>query len=138
MSVEKNKALVRAFLARAADGEVDAQMAMVADGGTWWIPTDKPGGLVLSKEEMRSLAGAFYAIMERKPTIEIQAMTAEDDRVCVQMTTRGAMTKGGAAYANDYLMALRIEKGQIAEVREYLNPLLAGAIGQEIESFQGG
>ena len=59
-------------------------------------------------------------------------MTAEEDRVCVEQTARGGMTRGGVAYANDYHMLFRLRDGLIVEVCEYMNPLMIAGVSAEM------
>ena len=59
-------------------------------------------------------------------------MTAEEDRVCVEQTARGGITRGGLSYANDYHLLFRLRDGLIVEVREYMNPLMIAGVTAEM------
>jgi ketosteroid isomerase-like protein len=55
-------------------------------------------------------------------TYTIDAMTAEDDRVVVEIRSNGTFTDG-EPYANTYVFVLRIRDGRVASVAEHFNPL---------------
>lgn len=133
MSTEENKRVVKKFQDLLAQQAFDEAFALLAPGATWWVPTDKPGGMLIPKDTMQQMVGSFLKIFVQSPVFEVQSMTAEEDRVCVQQTGRNGRTRGGAAYDNDYHMLFRLRDGLIIEVREYMNPLLVGAVTAELQ-----
>lgn len=138
MSTEENKEIVKKFFSLSCQLKVSETMDMLADDAKWWIPTDRPGGMTVSKEQMRGMISAFASILDKPPEFEFGRITAEDDRVCVEMTSRGGLTKGGAPYSNDYHMFVRVKDGKIVEVKEYLNPIMAGPMAPELQALKQG
>ena len=134
MSLEENKRIARDFFVLATEGDIEGAMALMADDGICWIPTDRLGGLTVNKQMLRAMEYRVHGIFDRIPRIEVGRLTAEDDRVCVEMALRGGTTKGGNTYDNDYHMLVRIGDGQIVEVFEYLNPALVRSIGAELQA----
>lgn len=132
MIAKDNRAIATAFLHALAAQDVTQVQSMLADDLVWWIPTDQPGGMQVGKDQIVPMLGAFFSVMATAPSLEIGRITAEDDRVCIEQTLRGGMTKGGAPYGNDYHFLLRIAGGKIAEVREFMNPILAAPIAAEV------
>ena len=137
MSTEANKKIVMGFFDAMAAGDGDGAMALLAPGATWWIPTDQPDGMAMAKEVMAAGVNAFLTIFSRPPRFELISMTAEDDRVALEQRSRDGLTHGGNSYGNDYHMFFRLRDGLIVEVKEYMNPMLAGAITAEIEGKAG-
>ena len=133
MSTQQHKQAVETFFGHAGRGEVDAMFAMMTDDATWWLPTDAPGGRVMTRQEMHDFLTAFFPMMARHPRMEIQEMTAEGDRVCALMTSRDGLSRGGIPYNNDYHLLVRFAGERIAEIREYQNPMFSGALAAEFE-----
>ncbi|TAL02979.1 MAG: ketosteroid isomerase [Rhodospirillaceae bacterium] len=55
-------------------------------------------------------------------TYTIDAVTAEDDRVVVEIHSNGAFTDG-EPYENTYIFVLRIRDGRVASIAEHFNPI---------------
>jgi ketosteroid isomerase-like protein len=136
MAVDDNKQTVKRFYEHLDGQEFDLAFALMIPDATWWIPSDKPGGTILSKEAMRAGIGTFYSLFMQMPSMEYGRMTAEGDRVCLEQTSRGGRTRGGASYGNDYHMLFQFRDGLIAEVREYMNPLLGVALMAELGALR--
>jgi ketosteroid isomerase-like protein len=98
---------------------------MVSPNATWWLPGDRPGGELRTREQMRSTFKALYARIKTPPIFEFTRTTAESDRVCVEMTARGGLVQDGIPYANDFIWLIRFDGDLIIEVREFLNPNLS-------------
>lgn len=136
MSIEANKQVVKQFFDCMSSGDAKGAMDLLAPGASWWIPTDRPGGHAMTKEEMAGGVDAFLACFKQPPTFELVSMTAEEDRVSLEQTGRGGVTHGGASYGNDYHMFFRLKDGKIVEVKEYMNPIMAGPIMAELQGAQ--
>lgn len=132
MSIEENKRVVKKFLALLADPASDEAFKLLTADATWWLPTDQPGGMTLPAAQMRGMIPGFFAIFAQLPVMEQARMTAEEDRVCVEQTARGGITRGGLSYANDYHLLFRLRDGLIVEVREYMNPLMIAGVTAEM------
>ena len=138
MSIEHNKRIVREFFAHLHHSEFDEAFALLTSDATWWIPTQEPGGMSLSKQAMRSGIDQFYRVFAQAPVMTPGRMTAEEDRVCLEQISRGGKTRSGVSYGNDYHMLFQFRDGLICEVREYMNPLLAAPLMAELNASSAG
>ena len=135
MSVEANKQTVKQFFDYMGRGDADGAFSLLTPDAIWWIPSDQPGGTTIPRHVMEGSVGAFFSVFEKPPVMESGRMTAEGDRVCLEQTARGGITKGGASYGNDYHMLFQFRDGLICEVREYMNPLLSAPVAAEIQAM---
>lgn len=123
MSVEANRRLAAEFFARFSAGDVDGALAFLADDATWKIPGRPelmPAAGVHGKEQ---IARVFHGMARRLTDglrMTVTGMTAEDDRVAVELTGRGEL-RNGRVYENEYHILMVIRDGRIAAVREYLD-----------------
>ena len=138
MTTEASRQVVTQFLDRFNAGDFDAAFALMADDATWWLPTDVPGGMTMSKRAMHASMGTLGDAFRESPKMVRGRVTAEDDRVSVEQHSRGGVTRGGASYANDYHMLFQLRDGLIVEVREYMNPVLAAAFMAELQGGAAG
>jgi ketosteroid isomerase-like protein len=138
MRIEENKATIRKFLQCLDKSEFDAAFTLLTEDVQWWIPSDQPGGTVLSKAVMRGLVAKFIGIFTQAPAMSPGRITAEGDRVCLEQSSRGGVTHGGNSYGNDYHLLFELRDGLICEVREYMNPLMAAPLMAELEALRGG
>lgn len=83
--------------------------------GTWEIPTTYHG-----KAGVNVLLGALENALDGDLVIELGALTAEEDRVAVEMRS-WAPLKSGKAYAMTYHYLFRLRDGLIVEGKEYLD-----------------
>ncbi|HEY6870671.1 MAG TPA: nuclear transport factor 2 family protein [Novosphingobium sp.] len=137
MSTQSNKQIVQRFFELMSRFEVEAGFALLAPDATWWIPTDRPGGLTVTKAEMLGSVGAFTRAFAQAPVTAFGRMVAEGNLVCLEQTTRGGRTHGGTEYGNDYLLLVELRDGLITEVREYMNPVLAAGLMAEMAQAGG-
>lgn len=138
MSTESNKQTVRTFFELMGRHDVESAFALLAQDATWWFPTDRVGGMFLTKDDMRNTVDAFTEIFANRPVTELGRITAEENRVCVEQTARGGLTREGAEYGNDYHMLVELRDGLITEIREYMNPLMAAGVMAELQQVQAG
>jgi ketosteroid isomerase-like protein len=126
MSAAKNKEIVRRYFDAMRRGDPSLP-DFLSDDVTWWVPaSSEMGGTHEGKQAVLGLmAGGTDLYDTSTPMrVEIEAMVAEDDRVCVQMTLE-ARSARGEDYRNHYHFAFRLREGRICEVREYLDTLYA-------------
>lgn len=134
MTEQDNKAKALQFVQLMGRAEAEAAFRLMAEDAVWWTPTDAPGGADIPLDRMKGAIGGFFGVFATLPVFEVQGVLAEGDCVCIRQTSRGGITRGGAPYGNDYLMLLRFRDGLIVEVREYMNPILAAPLMQEMQS----
>lgn len=132
MSTETNKQTVRQFYQHLANRDFDQVFALMAPDAVWWLPGAELGGTTLPKETMRGMIDAFYGVFERPPEMKLSRITAEEDRVCVEASSRGGLTRSGASYGNDYHMLFQFRDGLITEIREYMNPRFGAPVLAEV------
>jgi len=132
MSIEDNKKVVRTFFKHLEAQDADAVLTMLSEDATWWVPMGEIGGSTQPKSAMAAILPAMYSVYAQRPKIELGRITAEDDRVCVEQTARGGKTKGGLVYENDYIILFVVRDGLITEIREFLNPIPAAKLGEEV------
>ena len=116
---QENKELVRKYLAHQMKFEIDEAFAKyVAPDATWWMPGHLPFSGTYTREKIfdvfRNAKNRFDGI----PKMEIVSMTAEEDRVAVEIEGNGKMASG-LPYANTYHMLFRVRDGKIASCKNY-------------------
>lgn len=110
--------IARDYCAAVTRGELPDEL--LTPDMTAWISA----GTVMEK------AGYQYAIkllaeMLVEPLIfTIQSLTADEDRVVVEATSKGTLVNG-EQYEQTYVFVIRVRDGRIASVAEYYNALVA-------------
>ena len=129
MSSERNKAVVMGFFDAAAQGDMDAAFALIADDITWTnIGSTRFSGTYAGKQAIvEELIGPLFGQLKAGIAPTIEKLTAEGDTVVVQ-STGTAETHDGTPYNNTYCQVMTIRDGQIAEVREYFDTALVDAV----------
>lgn len=118
------------FLSAIKDRDIKRVDAVLADDGVFWVIGDLP---VVSgahnKESFMAAINILFATMEGPPTINVEDITAEDDRVSI--TAKGDMlTKTGTSYCNTYHFLETVQDGKIIRHKEYFDTqLVAKAFG---------
>jgi uncharacterized protein len=112
---EANKAVVRRFYAVMNARDVDAALAMYDDDAEIVVVMDGPFGG--SHAPCRQFTDAFYATFP-EIAFAVGTMTAEDDRVAVEVTSHGTLCDG-SRYRNHYHNLFVLRGGKIRLFREY-------------------
>jgi len=112
MSIERNKQTALAFIRSLSTGQPDA--SLLDDDAHWWVP----GMGTMDRAGFFALSDAFQAHAKAPVTMEISAVTAEEDRVAVEASGRAEL-KDGRIYANTYHFLFRLRDGKIFEAREH-------------------
>jgi ketosteroid isomerase-like protein len=118
MSIDENKRLVLEFLERQYAHRIPEAFDLVADDATWWMPGNLPFSGTYTKEQIQ---GVFAGMLDRfvaAPDMKILTVTAEDDRVAVEVEGRGTM-RSGLDYFNTYHMLFRVRDGKIWSCRNH-------------------
>lgn len=109
--------MVHAFFAAVAAGELPGDM--LTEDMTAWTTTQGDMPKAAYQQAIRILRR-----ITREPlTFTIDAITAEDDRVCAELRSEGVLVNG-EPYANTYFFAFRLRDGRIARVCEHYNALI--------------
>lgn len=125
MSIEANKAAVRAFFAATVRRDRAALSRLLADDVCWQIPKSAPapfGGAHRGHARVLELflAGAETLFAPGTHSVEIELLLAEGDLVAAEVQMR-ARTVRGSDYCNQYVFLFRFEGDRIAEFREHLD-----------------
>jgi ketosteroid isomerase-like protein len=118
MGIEANKRVVLEFLERQYAHRIPEAFELVADDATWWMPGNLPFSGTYTKEQIQAV---FEGVLDRfvaAPEMEVLTVTAEDDRVAVEVEGRGTM-RSGLDYFNTYHMLFRVRDGKITSCRNH-------------------
>ena len=118
MGIEANKRVVLDFLDLQYAHRIAEAFELVDDEATWWMPGTLPFSGTYTKGEIQAV---FEGVRDRfvdPPEMRILAVTAEDDRVAVEVEGRGAM-RSGLDYSNTYHMLFRMRDGRITSCRNH-------------------
>ncbi len=114
-TLDANKQLIRDFYVTMNSRDVEATFAFYAPGARLDIVVEGPFGG--EQPASRTTLEAFYAAF---PEIEfcVEAMTAEDDRVAVEISSRGT-DSDGQPYGNRYHNLFIVKHSKIESFCEY-------------------
>ena len=129
MSYEKNKQMCRDYLAASARHDAPALAAMMTDDATYWV-SGKKHLFPAAGEKTRAEILAYMAtpsIFKDGLKATYGAMTAEDDRVAVEVETLG-VAPNGKTYNNTYHYLFIFRDGKIARVKEYVDTAHASEV----------
>ncbi len=118
MDIEENKRVVLEFLDLQYAHRIAEAFELVADDATWWMPGNLPFSGTYTKVQIQAV---FEGVLDRfvaAPDMQVLNVTAEDDRVAVEVEGRGKM-RSGLDYFNTYHMLFRVRDGKIASCRNH-------------------
>ena len=123
MHEAENKKVALAFFKNLSAGKIDAALDLVADDLDWWL-AGKPEQFALAGPKTRQQFAEMLTTIEKgMPNgirLTITGITAEDDRVAVEMNADG-VSAAGQEYHNQYHDLLVIRDGKIHVGKEYLD-----------------
>lgn len=128
MSITENKDVVRRYFEAVNDGDLDVITSLLHEDVTFWVPPSLPDGI-----EFRGRANVLKLFTESVGlydpdsglSVEPRSMTAEADRVAVELVIRGRSAASGEPYENWYHFLFRLQGGTIVAIREHLDSLYA-------------
>jgi len=127
VTLEANKQLAREFIDALSRADTEWVLAHYADDMVMWTA----GTLAISgtrgKAEIRELMDGILGAFPNGLRFELEAMTAEADRVAIEAESDGIHVSG-KPYRNRYHFLLRVRDGKIVELREYLDTQLANEV----------
>lgn len=115
--MKESERVVRAFFDAVTAG--DLPDAMLTEDMTAWTTTQGPMG----KAAYQGVIRILRKISSVPLTFVIDAVTAEEDRICAELHSHGVLING-EPYENTYFFAFRIRDGRIAHVSEHFNALI--------------
>jgi uncharacterized protein len=125
MTIEANKQLVRDAFEAMGRSDIRPLVHMMTDDFAWIIEGQSRFSRSHEGKEAvkRDLLQPLFEAFATPYRFTIDEIIAEADRVVVR--GRGEVrTKAGKDYNNSYCFVLRLEDGQLVELREYLDTAL--------------
>jgi ketosteroid isomerase-like protein len=110
-------AIARAFIAASEAGAFPE--GLVCDDMIAWTSLQGEHPLATYRGSLAWMREACQGTLK----FEIDAITAEDDRVVIEARST-AKLRNGEDYANTYVFVLRLKGGRIASVREHFNAMV--------------
>ena len=118
--VTANKQLVTRFIGLLNAGVHDEAVALLTEDFIWAIPKSIPGGGEKTAAEFRAMLAGVMSLYVAQPQYTIVSMTAESDRVSVELVGDGDL-KNGKHFQNQYHMLFFISGRVIHRVNEYVD-----------------
>ena len=123
---DQNKKITKEFFEALSNGS-DEYLDFYTDESIIWTAGNNAIGGTRTKEEVVSFAQNILSAFPTGITFNIEGMTAEDERVAVEINGE-AMHASGATYNNQYHFLLIIKDEKILELKEYMDTQLAAKI----------
>jgi len=128
VSVAANREVVQRYFDAVHTGDMATVESLLDENVTFWVPPSLPDGVEFrGREAVLSLFRESVALYDTTAglSVEIDAMTAEEDRVAVELRIRGRSAASGEPYHNHYHFLFRIREGRVVAIREHLDSLYA-------------
>jgi ketosteroid isomerase-like protein len=126
--LEDNKATAWRWIEAMCRGDIETMTTMLTDDCRVFVAGSTTSGGWQTREQfvtrMTRVGGGAGSLFSGPMTVDVGAVTAEDDRVCVEMELRVPVTAGGT-YNNQFHWLIRVRDGMIAEAKEYQDTLHA-------------
>ena len=123
---DQNKKITKDFFEALSAGS-EKYLDFYTDDSIIWTAGHNAIGGTRTKEEVVSFAQNILAAFPTGIKFNITGMTAEGDRVAVEISGE-AIHASGETYNNQYHFLLRIQDGKILELKEYMDTQLAAKI----------
>ncbi|MFN2426222.1 MAG: nuclear transport factor 2 family protein [Candidatus Binatia bacterium] len=128
MGASENKEVVRRYFDAVNRGDMTTIAELLDDGASFWVPPSLPDGVEFRGKAMvlrlfTESVGLYDP--EAGLAVELRTLTAEEDRVAVELLIRGKSAADGGDYENWYHFLFRIADGRITSIREHLDSLYA-------------
>ena len=123
---DQNKKITRDFFEALSTGS-NKYLDFYTDDSIIWTAGNNSIGGTRTKKEVLTFAENILSAFPSGITFNITGITAEDERVAVEISGE-AIHASGEAYNNQYHFLLRIKDGKILELKEYMDTQLAAKI----------
>lgn len=125
---DNNKKAAVAFLDALTNWDWPTTESMMTEDATYWIAGNTAvSGQTNSRKEYISQASKLFSSMTEPMKLEFGQITAEDDRVALEMRSRLNLPDG-RLYQNEYHILLTFRDGKVAGVREYMDTQHVGDV----------
>lgn len=94
---------------------------LLTEDMTGWITS---GGVTMDKQQYQGAIRLLTAMLETPLQFTVHGLTAEDDRVVIEASSKGLLTNG-EEYHQTYVFILRLREGKIASIAEHYNAVIA-------------
>ena len=132
-----NKQICVKFIELANSGQFDAAGEFLHDDAVWWINGDLPSsGTTRGKDAVMKLYKSLEHFMQVPLKMNYTALTAEEDRVAVEMNG-DCKFLDGRPYRTVYHMLYKLVGGKIIRCHEYFDTKYVSEVFQ-MDSVQGG
>jgi len=118
MSVEENKKIALAYFAERSAGDPRA-FDRLSDSATWMIMAKGAMGGTRTKAELMQGLREISARWEAPVKLTVTGITAEADRVAIEVEGHAKLKNGGKVYQNLYHFLFIIRDGKIQVGKEY-------------------
>ncbi len=118
--VKTNRATALEFLIAVSQGRSSDVMHLLDERATWWVNGRTRLSGSWPVPELLAQAHAAFASIDGPLEVHYGAVTAEGDRVAVEVRVHVRFVDG-RSYANSAHFLLHFERGKIACVKEYLD-----------------
>ena len=125
-TIKKNKEIAIKFFEALSSGS-EAYLDFYNDDSIIWTAGNNAIGGTRTKKEIIDFAQGILSAFPTGITFNITGMTAENERVAVEVNGE-AIHASGEAYNNKYHFLLTIKNGKIIELKEYMDTQLAAKI----------
>ena len=125
-TIKENKEIAIKFFEALSSGS-ETYLDFYNDDSIIWTAGNNAIGGTRTKKEIIDFAQGILAAFPTGITFNITGMTAENERVAVEVSGE-AMHASGEAYNNKYHFLLTIKNGKIIELKEYMDTQLAAKI----------
>jgi len=125
-TIKENKEIAIKFFEALSSGS-EAYLDFYNDDSIIWTAGNNAIGGTRTKKEIIDFAQGILAAFPTGITFNITGMTAENERVAVEVNGE-AIHASGEAYNNKYHFLLAIKNGKIIELKEYMDTQLAAKI----------
>ncbi|ARR57760.1 hypothetical protein HY78_30125 (plasmid) [Rhizorhabdus wittichii DC-6] len=120
-SLADNKQVAIAFLDALTHWDWDKTSSLMTEDATYWIAGNTSvSGQTNSRQEYIDQARRLFAPMKEPMALDFGDITAEDDRVALEMWST-LNFPDGRTYRNRYHILFTVREGKIASVREYMD-----------------
>jgi uncharacterized protein len=123
---KENKQIAIRFFEALSSGS-ETYLDFYTDDSVIWTAGDNAIGGTRTKKEIVDFAQGILAAFPSGITFKITGITAENDRVAVEVSGE-AIHASGEEYNNQYHFLLTIKNGKIIELKEYMDTQLAAKI----------
>src|SRR5205085_12606855 len=118
MDIVRNKHVVRSYFDAVNRGDMQTITELLDDEASFWVPPSLPDGVVFRGEAMvLKLFTESVSLYDPDAglSVEIQSLTADEDRVAAELVIRGKAAADGRDYENWYHFLFRLRAGRIVE-----------------------